>query len=278
MLSFRSGFAAAIASAALLTLAVGAPARAAEDEELGSLLDSVRQDLQGDRLDLVGVKTTGGRGSGSNVVPAIGLDNYTPPPPPPSAFEVCLDAWEKNRSCYAPLEPSEPGEEPADPVEIPPITITDLASFAPNGSILTGEPDNLGVAGLPTNFVATGQQHTQNGTLFGFPIAVRFTPASFTFHFGDGQTLTSDTGGQSWDTLNLPQFSPTDTSHTYTERGTYTARADVNYTAEIDLGVGWFPISGQLITTGPDQSIRIYEAHTALVAHTCTEKPDAPGC
>lgn len=235
----------------------------------------------GHSVNVEATKNTPGSREGStrdeNTTPIDNVD-YTPPPPPPSAFEVCLEAWEKDKSCYVPLTPSEPGEEPADPVEIPPITITDLASFAPNGSILTGEPDNLGVAGLPTNFVATAQQHTQNGTLFGFPIAVRFTPASFAFHFGDGQTLTSDTGGQSWDALDLPQFSPTDTSHTYTERGTYTAHADVNYTAEIDLGVGWFPISGQLTTTGPDQSIRIYEARTALVAHTCTEKPDAPGC
>src|SRR5690606_38257876 len=68
------------------------------------------------------------------------------------------------------------------------------------------------------------------------------------------------------------------TSHTYAERGTYTARIDVDYTAEIDLGAGWIPITGQLTTTGPGQEIRIYEAHTALVAHTCVEDPDGVGC
>src|SRR5690606_2206216 len=215
---------------------------------------------------------------GTPTTPVVDRDNNHTPPPPPSPFEVCLDAWEKNRSCYTPLEQADPGEDAPAPVEIPPITITDLASFSPQGSTLVGEPENLGVAGLPANFVATAEQHTQSGSLFGFPISVRFTPATFTFHYGDGQTRTSGTGGQSWESLNLPQFTPTDTSHTYAERGTYTARIDDDYTAEIDLGAGWFPIAGELTTTGPGQEIRIYEAHTALVAHTCVEDPDGVGC
>ncbi|WP_309129057.1 PKD domain-containing protein [Microbacterium sp.] len=199
--------------------------------------------------------------------------------PRPDPFTQCRDDWNLMIRCVEALNRAEAEDETDDPTPaIPPITITDLATFAPEPSTLTAEPGNLGVVGLPANFVATADTHSQNGELFGFPISVRFTPASFTFHFGDGDSLTSATGGRSWDDLDLPQFAPTDTSHTYAERGTYTARVDVSYSAEIDLGVGWFPVSGRLTTTGPDQSIRIYEAHTALVAHTCTEKPDAPGC
>ncbi|MFT4156746.1 MAG: hypothetical protein QM630_02290, partial [Microbacterium sp.] len=36
----------------------------------------------------------------------------------------------------------------------PAVTITDLASFAPNPITLTAEPSNIGIAGLPTNFLA----------------------------------------------------------------------------------------------------------------------------
>ncbi|MEJ1087237.1 hypothetical protein WDU99_02775 [Microbacterium sp. Mu-80] len=158
------------------------------------------------------------------------------------------------------------------------MTITDLESFSPDAGILAGEPNNLGVAGLPANFTTDAATHTQSGELFGFPIHVRFTPATYTFHYGDGESRASDTPGQSWDDLDLPQFTPTDTSHSYAERGTYDARVDVTYTAEIDLGVGWFPITGQLDIPGAPQPIRIYEAHTALVAHTCDEQPSAPGC
>ncbi|MFE6733153.1 hypothetical protein [Microbacterium sp. NPDC057650] len=206
--------------------------------------------------------------------------NVPPKAPPRSALDICLDSWEKVKLCYKPVEQPKSDKAPAPPSApgFPAITITDLAGFAPKGAVLTGEPDNLGVAGLPTNMVADADVHTQNGTLFNFPIAVRFTPAGYTFVNGDDTTTKASTGGATWDALRQAQFTPTDTSHTYKERGTYTARVDVAYTAEIDLGTGWFPITGTLNTTGADQQIRIYEAHTALVARTCNEDPTAPGC
>lgn len=156
--------------------------------------------------------------------------------------------------------------------------MTDLARFAPSGARVTAEPDNLGVAGLPTNFVAHATVQVQDGELFNTPISVRFTPANYTFQYGDGHTDSGPSGGTTWVDLGQASFTPTDTSHTYTQRGTYTARVDVAYTAEINLGNGWFPISGQLDTTGPTQQIRIFEARTALVANTCAESPSAAGC
>ncbi|MGN7978772.1 hypothetical protein ACTJJ4_14440 [Microbacterium sp. 22195] len=181
----------------------------------------------------------------------------------------CIDAVKKGEPLPEPT-PGEPGQ--------PGITITDLASFSPAPGTLTGEPDNLGVAGLPTNFTTDAAAHTRTGTLFGYAVTARFTPASFVFRYGDGQTRTTTTAGKTWDALGLPQFTPTDTSHTYAERGIYQASVDTVYTAEIDLGTGYFPISGTLTIPGPPQDIQIYEARTALVAHTCDEDPTAEGC
>ena len=191
--------------------------------------------------------------------------------------KVCL-SWTSYDECLREVFPDATPEEIEEFEAIPAITITDLARFAPAGTPLSGEPDNLGVAGLPTNFVASASVQTQNGDLFGFPIRVRFTPATYSFHYGDGATDSGSEGGTSWASLGQAQFTPTDTSHTYAERGTYDARVDVAYTAEIDLGGGWFSVAGQLSTTGPAQEIRIFEAHTALVANTCAERPSAPGC
>jgi hypothetical protein len=156
--------------------------------------------------------------------------------------------------------------------------MNDLATFAPEPVTTVGEPGNVGVAGMPTNFVATASAHTRTGTLFGIPLTVRFTPSGFDFHYGDGSTASTATGGQTWAALAQPQFTPTSTSHVYEERGTYLADVDVRYTAEIDLGLGWFPVTGELTTDGPTSEIRIFEAHTALVAHTCQQRPSAPGC
>lgn len=200
----------------------------------------------------------------------------TPWVSPEEALDKCLAAWDDYIGCFHAINDDESEEE--DTVEIPPVTIHDVASFAPEGPLLAGEPDNVGVAGLPTNFVATASAHTVDGELFGFPVSVRFTPAAFDFMYGDGTSQSTASSGQSWDDLNQAQFTPTPTSHTYTDRGTYSASVDVRYTAEVDFGVGWFPITGEVTAAGSPQEIRIFEAHTALVAHTCEQAPSSPGC
>lgn len=197
-------------------------------------------------------------------------------PQGPSDLDTCLDDWESNKNCFEPNE--EVDEEVEDDPGIPPVTIADLVRFAPAGSTLTGEPNNVGVAGLPTNFVATASTQTIAGELLGFPLAVRFTPAAYDFVYGDGTASTSSTGGATWTDLAQAQFTPTATSHAYSERGTYTALVDVRYTAEVDFGTGWFPVTGQVTSHGAPQEIRIFEAHTALVAFTCAEEPKSPGC
>lgn len=169
-----------------------------------------------------------------------------------------------------PSAPSSPG--------IPAITISDVASFAPAPPTTLVEPSNLGVAGRPANFVATASAHTREGSVLGTPVTVRFTPAGYTFTYGDGTMATRPTGGASWTALGQAPFTPTATSHVYEQRGTYDTTVTVHYTADIDLGTGWIPLDGSLPVTSPAQPVRIYEAHTALVHHTCIEDPGAPGC
>jgi hypothetical protein len=161
---------------------------------------------------------------------------------------------------------------------VPDVTLTDLAQFAPSPTTLSAEPSNAGIAHMPTNFLGAASVHTQTGSLFDTPITVRFTPAGYDYAYGDGTSATVTAAGRTWEQLGLAQFTPTPTSHVYTERGTYTATLSIRYTAEIDLGRGWRPVSGQLTVPAPAQQIQIFEARTALVAHTCTERPTAPGC
>ncbi len=210
-------------------------------------------------------------------------DEWRPPtddgdPETPFDFDQCLRDWDSYIHCFRPPGDEEEEEETEDEPEVPAVTINDLVRFTPEGSVITAEPDNVGVVGLPTNFVATASVQTVTGELFGFPITVRFTPAGYDFVYGDGAADTTASGGTTWADLGQAQFTPTDTSHTYSERGTYTAHVDVRYTAEVDFGVGWFPITGEVTSSGPPQEIRIFEAHTALVAHTCAQAPSSPGC
>lgn len=161
---------------------------------------------------------------------------------------------------------------------LPQATIADVASFAPAPAELVSEPAGLGVVGLPTNFIVTATEHTATGTLFDLPVTVRFSPEGVTIAPGDGSRMSSGGGGRSWGELGASQFAPTDTSHTYTERGTYSASAVVHYRAEVDFGRGWRPVPGTLdVATGPHM-VRVLEARGTLVERTCDEAPRGPGC
>ncbi|WP_217181786.1 PKD domain-containing protein [Streptomyces sp. AC495_CC817] len=175
------------------------------------------------------------------------------------------------------LCPREPSVA-TDAFGAPAITITDLAQFTPAAVALTTEPAAAGVSGLPVNFTASASVHTRSGTLFGQPVTVRFTPAGYDYTYGDGTSATLTDPGRAWQLLDSAPFSPTPTSHTYTRRGTYTASLTIRYTAEVDLGTGFRPVPGELSAASPPQQIRVFDARTALVAHTCTEIPSAPGC
>lgn len=228
----------------------------------------------GSKLALEDARIRPGSPPGSSPIGHDSPGDQGPPAPPP--FKLCERSVTHLRVCPKESEPADPTAPPAP--GIPAITLTDLAQFSPDPVAATGEPDNLGVAGMPTNFVAAASAHTRSGALFGIPVTVRFTPAGYDFRFGDGQSVSTTTGGQTWATLGQASFTPTATSHVYRERGTYDASVTVRYAAEVDLGAGWFPVDGQLSIDGPVQQIRIFEAHTALVARTCTEQPTAPGC
>lgn len=217
----------------------------------------------GDTVDLTGTKTT--PGTDGTIDTSSDSDTDTPLSPCASYLNGRCVSYPFTRNVD-----TTPGT--------PTITITDLTSFAPEPTSLIAEPGNAGIADMPANFVATASAHTQTGTLFGVPLTVRFTPVGYDYTYGDGTAATTTTPGRSWEELGQAQFTPTPTSHVYADRGTYAADVDVRYSAEIDFGLGWYPIDGELISDGPVQQVQIFEAHTALVAHTCTENPGAPGC
>lgn len=161
---------------------------------------------------------------------------------------------------------------------LPQATIADVASFAPAPSALGGEPAGHGVVGLPTNFLVSAAEHTATGTLFDLPVTVRFVPERVILSPGDGSSLSVRGPGRSWSALGQAAFSPTDTSHTYTARGVYTATAVVQYRAEVDFGRGWRPVTGTLDIPTAGYTIEVLEVRSALVDRTCDEDPAGPGC
>jgi hypothetical protein len=161
---------------------------------------------------------------------------------------------------------------------IPHPTLADLASFRPAAPQLLSEPNGMGVVGLPVNLVGAAETQRMPGRLFDLDVTVRFTPTAYRFEYGDGATSTTSTGGRSWSSLRVPQFTPTDTGHTYEMTGTFRAAVTVMYAAAVDFGNGWIPVDGLVSARGGATDVRIFRARTALVAHTCIEVPTGPGC
>ncbi|MBF0817731.1 hypothetical protein E4U02_15095 [Microbacterium paludicola] len=210
-------------------------------------------------------------------------DTYTPPPDQTDGPIVCLDDSENVVGADCATDVPEPVEAEPAPVEVatPPevVTITDIASFVPAAPSIATEPDGIGAKNMPLNTIATSSAQTLGGELFGFPVSVTFTPAGFRQDWGDETVTETVHGGASWATIGQAEFSPTDTSHSYAEKGTYTLTVTPLYTAVVDFGV-WGTRTVEGVISGPAaaRDIRIVEVHTALVDQDCLENPTGAGC
>lgn len=264
-----------IVAAALWVLAAPSPAAAEPEDSRCTETDFERGichvDEETGELVFVGEQTTPGTGGGDPGEPGGegggGAGDGGPgggpsgPIPRPPAMEWCQPL---HAECVPPdARPGDP-EEPSEAV--PPITITDIERFAPERPTGLSEPDGWGVRGRPVNFVLAAEPHVVTGERFGRTVEVRFTPAAFRIDSPTGTLVESSRPGASWQQLRLPEFSETDTSHVFEERGDHPITPTVVYTAEYrSEGSGWVPITGTLPISGETTSIRIVTVDTVLV-------------
>lgn len=210
---------------------------------------------------------------GTSAAPGPGARPPTPTMPlEPTNPMPCDAATERCERPDLPAEPADP-----DP-GFPAVTLADLVSFRPVVPELTGEPHGFGVVGMPANFVTEAAEQQLTGTLLGYPVTVRFTPAAFVFSYGDGAALRAASGGTSWEASGAAQFTPTSTSHVYAERGSYVTGVTIEYAAAVDFGAGWQRVDGVVTARSAGYPVEVVEARTALVDRTCLENPSGPGC
>lgn len=186
----------------------------------------------------------------------------TPPP-----VTTCSDP--ASTTCYRPV--------PATVTA--PVTVADIASFRPMPPVDHMEPDGWTVAGLATNFFATGGRHVVDGVLLGSAAQVRFTPVYWSWTYGDGASAGHPFPGGTWAAQGVREFDATATSHVYAERGTYTIDLVVEYAAEYRYaGSGWVDVVGTVILPANRLVITAGGARTVLVERECTRNPAGPGC
>ena len=172
-------------------------------------------------------------------------------------------------------------DRPLDFVVVAPptVTIEDIVHFVPVAGTAGMEPSGWVVVGLPANFFASAERQVLAGTVLDTPAEVRFTPASYYWNFGDGQSLTSSSPGSTWDSLGLPEFSRTATSHVYGEPGTFTIRLTVSFSAEYRFGADAFiPLVGSVPSLTNEIVAIAGDAQTVLVDGQCSDSRQGPGC
>lgn len=195
-----------------------------------------------------------------------------------------IDGWSCARSGNtAPGCRSVPAPPPPPPAPVmvyrAPITLSDLAQFSPQGTSISSQPSGWSLVGMPVNFIAPSVQHSVSGSLLGRPAEVRFTPRGYTWSFGDGSTRTTTTGGTSWQSLGVAEFTPTATSHSYSRVGTYAAQVTTRYSAEYRYAGGaWVGVSGEINGPGSHISIKVLAADTVLTTGSCGGGGQLPGC
>jgi len=178
--------------------------------------------------------------------------------------------------CYGEGSVPKAGDsEPATPA----VTISDIAHFRPDPPTQRMQPDGWMVVGLPTNIYARSTTHVVSGSLLGAPAEVRFTPVSWHWSYGDGDTTTLPTPGATWQSLGLDEFDATPTSHIYRASGTYVIDLDVSYTVAYRFDGGpWIPLAGTVVLAAPPLTATAGDAVTVLVDRDCASDPRGPGC
>ena len=237
---------------------MGSPECSVNSDSFGSCT-SITGSLAPDGALLNGTFTDGSSGGNSP-------DNGTGAPEASASPDKCLGrVIVKDGECA----PAQPGT----------LTLTDVAAFRPQVGANLMQPNGWAIVGLDTNFYSTGGAQVVPGTLLGGPAEVRFTPVAFTWDYGDGASRTSATAGAPWAALGIREFDPTNTSHIYRTKGTYTITLTIDYAVEYRLGAGaWVPITGLLRLDSNPLTIWAGTAKTVLVNEDCLANPAGPGC
>ena len=255
-------------------LCLGSDLVLGECPQVGSRLGDGAANLSGERNTTNNGSGGTGRGSGAPQAPAPPNKNRMTPEQR-LAYENQLVAEAAARGDYYRPEfwSTYVGTPPTN------VTLNDIATFRPTVGGNHMEPNGWIVVGLDTNFYSDPSVQIVDGTLLGLPASVRFTAKSYTWTYGDGASRSSPAPGTSWAAQNLPEFSPTATSHVFASPGSYTIDLAVGYSAEYRFGAnGWVPIAGTLVVPANRIVATAGDASTVLVGRDCRENPGGPGC
>lgn len=122
-------------------------------------------------------------------------------------------------------------------------------------------PSGWTLVNADTVAFADGAEQTLTTTVLGLPVAIRATPTSFSWDFGDGSApLTTRDPGRPWPEHTI--------AHRYTAEDTHRISLTTTWSAVFQIAgtPGWEPVTGTATTTSTSAPIEVHEARSHLVA------------
>jgi len=116
------------------------------------------------------------------------------------------------------------------------------------------QPTGQTLVNLPTNFWTRAETFTDSVSLLGHTVDVEATPSEYTWHTGDGTTMTTTSPGARYPDLEV--------THRYTDATPQvTPSVDVTYTVRYRIdGADWRDLSATLTATGETTTLQVREA------------------
>lgn len=121
-------------------------------------------------------------------------------------------------------------------------------------------PGGETLVNFETNFFTEERTLDRSVRLLGQRVDLRIWAHSYTWHFGDGESITTRKPGAAYPKLQV--------THNYLEKGAYRPTMDTTWVAEYRVGGGaWQAVPGSVTIEGEPTGLRAIEARPTLVGY-----------
>jgi hypothetical protein len=135
----------------------------------------------------------------------------------------------------------------------------------PSPELSVQPPGGRTLVNFDTIFHTDTEPFTETVTLLGRQVTFDIKPAEFTWHLGNGETMTTTDPGRPW-RQGLPMSAYV--THRYLDAGDRTLRLTTTWTADWRVGGGtWQPVDGTVTTNSPTVPLDVVTARPKLVGY-----------
>lgn len=121
-------------------------------------------------------------------------------------------------------------------------------------------PGGRTLVNFATNFFTEERTLDRTVRLLGQRVDLRIEAHSYTWHFDDGETITTSKPGAPYPKLQV--------THNYLQKGDYRPALDITWVADYRVNGGdWRPVPGSVTITGEPTDLSAIEARPTLVGY-----------